>query len=505
MTETAPPAPDITFTLPLSQYQGWVLLVILGIFAASALIFLVMCFAPPRKTRKSEWSRGAVEVWFWTCSPILLFFVGVILWHMWKLFLTLPDAMLQPDELRVYAAAFGGLTAALAGLAALPFALIRVYTTERQTRTAEQGHLTDRISKAIEQLGAEKTVKIPGKDAGDKDITVESTAPNIEVRIGGIYALERIAQDSMQNDRGRDHLRIMEILCAYVRENAPAKQAEEESLRATYDRLTENGADGPGWTDEQFFEKYGHHGYSDINGLLSIVRLKDWARNLPPPRTDIQTALDVIGRRSPDQIKLEQASETRGSAVGYRLDLRNTILQRADRSGLALRKAQFKEARLEGADLQLAWLEGADLGGARLEGADLSGARLEGAYLGWARLKGAALGGARLEGADLSMAQLEGADLSRTTFDAATSLTETSFQAASVKEMDFTLVRISDFQVKSMFGDASVILPGGKGPNDSEWPRHWPKEVLDGEDFESQWRAWQASIGYNPPAKPLNP
>ena len=83
---------------------------------------------------------------------------------------------------------------------------------QRQVDVAEQGHITDRINNAVQGLGTEKTVKA-GED--------EKTAPNIEVRVGAIYALERIAQDS-----DRDHIQIMEILRAYIRENAPADSAE---------------------------------------------------------------------------------------------------------------------------------------------------------------------------------------------------------------------------------------------------------------------------------------
>jgi hypothetical protein len=86
------------------------------------------------------------------------------------------------------------------------FGLLLLYLTWRRARAGdatvrimEQGHITDRFTKAIEQLG---------KLDGDK--------PNIEVRLGAIYALERIAIDS-----ARDHWTIMEILTAYVRQNAP--------------------------------------------------------------------------------------------------------------------------------------------------------------------------------------------------------------------------------------------------------------------------------------------
>ena len=37
----------------------------------------------------------------------------------------------------------------------------------------------------------------------------------IAVRLGALYALERIAQDSL-----RDHVQIMKILCAYIRTNS---------------------------------------------------------------------------------------------------------------------------------------------------------------------------------------------------------------------------------------------------------------------------------------------
>lgn len=83
-----------------------------------------------------------------------------------------------------------GLIAGLVGLAALGGLVL----TARTYRLTQQGQITDRYTKAIEQLGAEK----------------------LEVRLGGIYALERIAVDSK-----RDHPTIVEVLSAFVRERAP--------------------------------------------------------------------------------------------------------------------------------------------------------------------------------------------------------------------------------------------------------------------------------------------
>ena len=53
--------------------------------------------------------------------------------------------------------------------------------------------MTDRYTKAIEQLGSDK----------------------LDVRIGGIYALERIARDSP-----RDHPTVMEVLSAFIRDHS---------------------------------------------------------------------------------------------------------------------------------------------------------------------------------------------------------------------------------------------------------------------------------------------
>jgi len=57
-----------------------------------------------------------------------------------------------------------------------------------------EGQITDRFTRAIDQLGSEK----------------------LEIRLGGIYALERIAADSK-----RDYWQIVETLTAFIRTNAP--------------------------------------------------------------------------------------------------------------------------------------------------------------------------------------------------------------------------------------------------------------------------------------------
>src|SRR5215217_4967771 len=68
-------------------------------------------------------------------------------------------------------------------------------------RQAEQGQITERFTRAIDQLGSEK----------------------LEIRLGGIYALERIARDSPE----RDYSTVIEVLTAYVRQNSSTPSKKE--------------------------------------------------------------------------------------------------------------------------------------------------------------------------------------------------------------------------------------------------------------------------------------
>jgi hypothetical protein len=90
----------------------------------------------------------------------------------------------------------------------LAFVLAGLYSSVQSLNLSREGQITDRFTKAIDQLGA--------LDGDGK--------PKLEIRLGGIYALERIARDSE-----RDHGPIMEVLTAYVREHAPKKERQKYS------------------------------------------------------------------------------------------------------------------------------------------------------------------------------------------------------------------------------------------------------------------------------------
>jgi uncharacterized protein YjbI with pentapeptide repeats len=249
--------------------------------------------------------------------------------------------------------------------------------TARTIHVTREGQITERFSKAIAQLGS------------DVD----------DVRLGAIYALERIARDSR-----RDHGAVLEVLTAYVRKRAH-------------------------WPAE-------------------------WPSSATPrePENDVQAALAVLGRRwvrkREHRLDLRRTDLRRakfGEGNFARAIFRGTQLGGAD-----LARADFREAELEGANLEGAHLEAADFRKAELEGANLEGANPEGRTLkartwrerisdwrssrgrtsgarSWrradfrkAKLKGANLEGAHLEGADFREAELEGADMTDATYDGET-------------------------------------------------------------------------------------
>src|SRR5262249_11729415 len=122
----------------------------------------------------------------------LVSLAGIIL-AVWKLPSLLYGDVSQASADARLQAASGFRTALIAGLAGLA-ALGSLVTASRTYRLSQRGQLTDRYTKAIEQLGNDK----------------------LDVRLGGIYALERVAKDSAQ-----DGATIAEVLTAFIRGRVP--------------------------------------------------------------------------------------------------------------------------------------------------------------------------------------------------------------------------------------------------------------------------------------------
>jgi Pentapeptide repeats (8 copies) len=251
------------------------------------------------------------------------------------------------------------LVLAMAQILAGTALLSGLYFTWRTLQVNREGQITERFTRAIEQLGA----------------THGDNSDNLELRLGGIYALEHIARESE-----KDHWSIMEILTAYVRQHAPwrpeeAQQVEED---VTVEKNSEEDSRRGAETTE----------VSDLDAYMQAIGYSE-PTEVPAPAADIRAIMTVIGRRT--------LSFNHGEPE--HLDLRKTNLSGADLS----------EANLTAADLSGAKLIEANLTGADLPGADLSSAHLENANLRMANLSGANFSEARLLSAHLENANLSGA------------------------------------------------------------------------------------------------
>ncbi|MGW7260528.1 pentapeptide repeat-containing protein [Streptomyces sp. NPDC054834] len=241
------------------------------------------------------------------------------------------------------------------------------HTRERDDEQAEltrEGQYTDRYTQAVTQIASDEPVQ----------------------QLGGIYALERIMRDSE-----KDHVTIVEVLAAFVREHAPASLPP--STRHRLRRARRNLRAGTPVTPAQ------RETYTERD-LWEPHR----------PTEPVQAALTVLGRRpegrdEPFHINLAWTDLRRAN-------LDNARLEGVNLANARLERATLVEARLKGASLIKAHLEWATLVQTRLEGADLTGAHLEHAAMNGVHLEGAHLtGGARLDGAGMYGAHLQGADL----------------------------------------------------------------------------------------------
>jgi uncharacterized protein YjbI with pentapeptide repeats len=232
-------------------------------------------------------------------------------------------------------------------------------SAQETLRLTEQGQITERFTRAIEQLGATD-------DKGEK---------KLEIRLGGIYALERIASDSPM----RDYSTVMEVLTAYVRENTPKAP-----------RLPEGLLDPPSESRRPT---------ADIQAILDVL-----SRAQTRVPEEYRTRLD-LSEATLEEADLQNANLQ--GAILYGTDLHRSIL-----SGANLEEADLQSANLQRATLlQDAILKGANIFGANLQRAILLRADLQNANLQLARLQQALLKGTNLQGGRLLQAYLEEANL----------------------------------------------------------------------------------------------
>lgn len=256
--------------------------------------------------------------------------------------------------------------------------LFGAYATWRQLRVsqdglraAQEGYVTDRFSRAVDQLGSDK----------------------LDVRIGGLHALWRIAEQS-----ARDREAIISIQAAYLRTHLPWPPAGPESPAADVPindiaPLETRAADA-----QVALTALGvlcrHREQSWVNLSITDLRRADCDGLWFPEVNFDRACMEAAG--------LYHANLTQASLVSVNLrhaDLTTAILRRS-RCILAdlraaklvetdLRDADFTETDLREANLRKADAHGAVFHRADLRMADLRGTDLSTAHLVEARLTGA--------------------------------------------------------------------------------------------------------------------
>ncbi|MCU1687390.1 MAG: putative secreted protein [Amycolatopsis sp.] len=255
------------------------------------------------------------------------------------------------------------LVTAFTAVAALVFTALSLSTTRDQIGITEQGQFTDRYTKAIDQLGT------PG-------------AEHLWVRVGGIFALERVA-----NDSPRDQRAIVEVLGAFLRTAAHRPDPTTVCSAAP----------------------------ADIDAAFLVLTRRQVAREThDPPVIDLRNTC-LVG------IRATGADLSGISLIGS--DLHDADLPKVHGDLIGLSKIILTHANLYSADLS-----GYAAG---FTDADLSGARLSYAKFGPNELIRVKLVNADLTGADLRDVVFTGVDLTGAQHDSSTKTTGAKYDATT--------------------------------------------------------------------------
>lgn len=254
---------------------------------------------------------------------------------------------------------------------------------QRNLEITEEGKITDRFSKAVELLGSE----------------------TFNTRLGGIYALERIAWDSQ-----KDHWTVMEVLSAFVR----ARTLENWlRVQAIFEDPSEE-------SDQEFEYLVSKPPEADVQAALTVISNRKWF-SLETPNQRINLSRTFIPNAVLNKAALDRASFT--FAILNGASLRNAQLNNAGLNAAHLSNAQVENAKLNGASLMRARMGTANLTGSELSEAVLIGCYLAGANLSYVSFIKADLTGAKLYGANLTETNFDQADLTGADFSGLASLT----------------------------------------------------------------------------------
>ncbi len=239
-----------------------------------------------------------------------------------------------PTEKKDFAQVAATLAAGIVLLAQMFLAGLNLQVTRdtanQKAESDREGQITERYTRAVEQLGSE----------------------SITIQLGGCFALERISWDS-----ARDHITVVELLCSFVQEQGFEATKSVIRLNQVRARLTD-----PNTTPVQ------------REGLEEEERALMYAKT--STHGDFRAIIKVLGRRN----LANEATYSPG------LNLSSITLdglffcdhfERVGFFGTTLRAVTFSVAHLEGANLNDARLEDVHFLNCFLEGADFTGAHFD--------------------------------------------------------------------------------------------------------------------------------
>ena len=201
--------------------------------------------------------------------------------------------------------------------------IIGFYFTWKTIHVSQEGQITDRFNKAVDHLGQ----------------------ANMSVRLGGIYALARIASDSE-----KDAPTVTQILTAFVREATASS-----SLIAPA---------------------------QDVKSILTLLGSENWAKATPKDLSECK--LHGLELKNADL-----KNWNFGNADLSEANLEGSLLDGATVSGANLQNAYLRKCSMKAANLTAADLAGCALRHANLESANIFGAILDSASLFSANFKNA--------------------------------------------------------------------------------------------------------------------
>ena len=351
--------------------------------------------------------------------------------------------------------------------------------SQQQVEISRNSHYTTLFAKAVEQLGSTREIQIREIDKTTDPTTTYSypeTQPNLEVRLGAIYALERIARDSV-----RDKKSVFDILCAY------ARNPENSGKLKPVDEVPTNA--------EEFYK---------------------WQAGLPSARVDMQACIYVLGsdlyadfeanifdlsRANFQSVKFSNCNLSGANLEGANLDATSfdgtvasqAILDRCHVKAATVKTTSLNNSSLDHADISFCRLSDTSLIGSEGRKTKFSNAILSNCDLRYCHFKEATFTSVTFQSGICSWISLKQSHIDATTFretDAQyvnfrdASLFDTSFFRVDLRGSDFsgsTLYKTGFFgcdltgvtgmtaeMLAETYGDHATILPDG-----ITHPDHW--------------------------------